>query len=144
MLALLVLISLSGSPQVDRSVATVAFPTFKNTSDVDDIMDDYPAYLAFILDIGQDVNPTVANQIQERFNRLKKADEKLAARFLKGLRFEMIQKMELSGLTPRNTTSNNATMRKWVQRYLGVWLREVDEYQFRAFAAAIARRQRLF
>ena len=128
------------APSVERDTASMAFPLYKSTSDVGDIMDDYPAYLQFALTIGRDVNAPVARQIEERFMKLKRADEKLAARFLKGLRFEMIQKLELVGMSPKRVTTENATMRKWVAKYLPAWLREVDEYQFRAFAASIAKR----
>lgn len=123
-----------------REIASMAFPIHKATSDVDDIMDDYPEYLQFALEIGRDVNPSTARQIQERYARLAKANEALAARFLKGLRFEMIQKMELAGLSPKRVDTNNSTMRRWVQKYIGAWLREVDEYQFRAYAQAVAKK----
>lgn len=125
---------------IDRQTASMAFPNYKATTDVGDIMDDYPAYLQFALTIGRDVNAPVARQIEERYMKLKRADEKLAARFLKGLRFEMVQKLELVGLSPRRVTTDNAVMRKWVAKYMGAWLREVDEYQFRAYATTLAKR----
>ncbi len=136
----IVLVSGDALRPVERETASMAFPLYKNTSDVGDIMDDYPAYLNFALTIGKDVNPGMAKQISERFTRLKRADEKYAARFLKGLRFEMIQKLELTGLSPKRVTTENPTLRRWVAKYIGAWLREVDEYQFRAFAASIAKR----
>lgn len=124
----------------EREVASMAFPQHKATSDVDDIMDDYPEYLKFVLEIGRDVNPKVASQIETRWAKLKKADERLASRFLKGLRFEMVQKMELSGMSSARVTTNSGFMRTWVKKYMGAWLREVDEYQYRAYAQSLAKR----
>ncbi len=124
----------------NREVASMAFPQHRATTDVDDIMDDYPAYLQFALEIGRDVNPKVAKQIEVRWAKLKNADERLASRFLKGLRFEMTQKLELSGVSPSRVTTNSAFMRSWVKKYMGAWLREVDEYQYRAYAQSLAKR----
>jgi hypothetical protein len=141
MLVLLILGFLTSSEvKAERGPASIEFPRHKATSDVGDIMDDYPEYLQFVLSIGRDVNPKVAAQIEERYSKLRKADERLAARFLKGLRFEMIQKLELSGLSPKRVSTSTPVMRKWVAKYLPAWLREVDEYQFRAYAFAMAKR----
>lgn len=125
---------------LSREIASMQFPRHKATNDVGDIMDDYQDYLNFALTIGKRENPTVARQIEERYFRLKNADEKLAARFLKGLRFEMMQKLELVGLPPKRVTTETPVMRRWVAKYMGLWLREVDEYQFRAFATSLAKR----
>ncbi|MBY0369301.1 hypothetical protein K2X33_01360 [bacterium] len=131
-----------GSPALGsvRDLASMPFPNHKQTSDTGTIMDDYPEYLAFVLDIAKDTDPKAARLLEERYSRLVKADDKLAARFLKGLRFEIVQKLELSGISPKRLTSDNSTMRNWVSKYIGAWVREVDEYQYRAYAAAIARR----
>jgi hypothetical protein len=139
MLALLLFASIYNGGS-GREIASMGFPQYRATSDVGDIMDDYPDYLRFALAIGKESNRSAANQLEERFTRLQKADEKLAARFLKGLRFEMVQKLELSGLSPKRVSTATPAMRKWVAKYLPAWLREVDEYQFRAYASAISRR----
>lgn len=135
-------VSLWGSPALglSRDIASQAFPNHRLTSDDDRILDNYKDYLNFVLEVGQGTNAKSARLLEERFEKLKKADEKLAARFLKGLRFEMHQKLELSGLSPARVSTNNAEMRRWVNKYLGAWLREVDEYQYRAYANAVARR----
>lgn len=139
MLALLVFVSLNAAQIPQRDIASQAFPIHRATTDVGDIMDQYPEYLEFVLAIGRSENPGVANQIAQRFAKLKRADEKLAARFLKGLRFEMIQKLELVGMPPKRVSTDSPVMRKWVAKYLSAWLREVDEYQFRAYASTVAR-----
>jgi hypothetical protein len=141
-LAMLVLILFSffQGATVQRGVASMQFPQYRVTSDVDDILESYPNYLKFVLTIGKAENPTIARQIEQRFFRLKKADEKLAASFLKGLRFEMHQKLELMGYSGKRINTENPALRRWVGKYLGLWLREVDEYQFRAYASTIAKR----
>ncbi len=141
-LAMFVLLFLAfvSEPVVSRDLDSMEFPRHKATSDVGDIIEEYPDYLRFALTIGRSENPALAKQIEERFARLRNADEKSAARFLKGLRYEMVQKLELSGLSPKRANTENPMLRRWVAKYMPLWLREVDEYQFRAFAAAIARR----
>lgn len=130
----------SNGPVSERSIASMEFPRHRLTSDVDDIVDDYSDYLDFVLEIGRDTNPRVAQQIEERFSKLRSQDKRYAARFLKGLRFEIYQRMELVGLVPDRLTTHNPEMRKWVAKYLPAWLREVDEYQFRSYATSVAKR----
>ncbi len=136
----LVLVGAS-TPAVERTTASMAFPLHKSTSDVDDIIEEYSDYLTFILSIARSENASMARQIEERFSRLKRADEKQAARFLKGLRFEMIQKLELTGLSARRVSTDTPAIRKWVAKYMAAWLREVDEYQFRAYTASLIARR---
>lgn len=140
-LALLVgLASISGTMRLEeRDLASMAFPQHRATNDQGDILDEYPEYLQFALTIGRDTNPRLASEIETRYRKLRRADEKLAARFLKGLRFEMVQKLELVGMSPKRVTTQTPALRRWVTKYLGAWLREVDEYQFRAYALAVSK-----
>ena len=116
------------------------FPDVANTTDVDDVLSDYPAYLQFVLEVGRKVNPKLSARLEQRYTQLRKRDPQGAARFLRGLRFEMTQKLEMTGTNPSTVTTNNPSIRRWVAKFLPAWHREADEYWFRSFANPIARR----
>jgi hypothetical protein len=63
---------------------------------------------------------------------MKSHSQEAAARFLKGLRFEMVQKVELMGVAPQSLNTHTPEMRRWVKRFLPDWVREADEQWFRA------------
>jgi hypothetical protein len=123
-----------------RNPDALRFPNHPNTNNVSDILSLYRDYLSFVLEVGRATSPATAKQLEERFNALEKADRALAARFLRGLRFEMHQKLELTGLDARSVTTSQPGVRRWVARFLALWSREADEYLFRARAGKIARR----
>ncbi len=123
-----------------RELDAMDFPKVREQSDLDDILSDYDAYLKFILEVGNQTNRTQAKRLENLFTNLKRKDEAQAARFLRGLRFEMVQKLEMTGLSPERASTNNAAIRTWVTRFLPVWVREVDEYQFRSRTNALVKR----
>lgn len=128
------------SASEERNPDSMAFPHQANTSDVGDILESYPAYLRYVLDIGREVDHGTAQRLDQAYAQLRAKDPTSAARFLKGLRFEMVQKLEMIGLSEEAATTRNATMRRWVARYLPAWYRECDEYLFRSRVAAVTKR----
>jgi len=124
-----------------REPNAMEFPRVREQNDVDNILDDYQVYLNYVLEVGNQTNHKQAQRLNALYRELKRRDEGQAARFLRGLRFEMVQKLEMSGMSPERASTNHVGMRKWVKRFLPVWVREADEYLFRARTNAIARRQ---
>lgn len=120
----------------------LVFPNIEELSDHDDILEKYPQYLRFVLAVGHSVDSQSADRLKKNFERLTKYDPDGAIRFLKGLRFEMMHKMELMGASPRTVTVNNSEIRRWVRRFLPDWGREADEHLFRAIALRAAERNR--
>lgn len=118
----------------ERNVASLAFPTYDSTSDEGEILGDYPAYLNFVLEIGKTTDRGTAGRLAQTYLKLKKKSPVGAARFLKGLRFEMVTKLELMGVSPQSISTQSPEIRRWVGRYLKEWLREADEHLFRAYA----------
>lgn len=123
-----------------RDLDNLRFPNHPVTNDVGDILDSYKDYLNFVLEAGRATDPATAKRLAEKYAALEKSDRTLAARFLRGLRFEMHQKLELTGLSARGVTTAQPGVRRWVGRFLAIWAREADEYLFRARAGKIARR----
>jgi len=117
-----------------RSLSSLPFPSHEATSDEGDILSDYPEYLRFVLAIGKDVDPSTAGKLAKTYEALRKRDSKGAARFLRGLRFEMVQKLEFMGASTASINSSSPVMRTWVRRYITAWQREADEYLFRSVA----------
>ncbi len=125
----------------NREPKSMEFPRVREQNDVDNILDDYQVYLKYVLEVGNQTNRKQAQRLDTLFRELKLRDEGQAARFLRGLRFEMVQKLEMSGMSPASASTNNASIRSWVGRFLPIWAREADEYLFRARTNAIAKRQ---
>ena len=123
-----------------RDPASRPFPNSSSATEVDDILDNYAVYLQFILAVGNDVDHTAAKTITAKWAQLKKADRPAAARYLKGLKFEMDQRMQLTGGSSKRMTSDSPAVRGWVKRYIKDWQREVDEHLFRSYATRIAAR----
>lgn len=119
---------------IERTISSLPFPRHSATTDQGDILADYPDYLRFVLEIGKDVDSATSKQLAKTYETLRRRDPRGAARFLRGLRFEMVQKLELLGASPSSMNTSNATMRAWVRRYLAAWHREADEYLFRSIA----------
>src|SRR4051794_38280388 len=96
-LVFLSLLAVSGGTfkgQTERRVSSLEFPRHELTSDVGDILSDYSDYLRFVLEIGRRTNPRSAALLERKYLALRKYDKELSARFLRGLRFEMVQKLE--------------------------------------------------
>jgi len=122
--------------------AAMSFPIAAVTSDQDDILKEYPAYLSFVLEVGRDVDHASAVRLGSLYARLKTRSPQDTARFLKGLRFEMAHKLQLMGANPQSITTQNPTIRRWVGRYIKEWSRECDEHLYRSYArsAQLARK----
>lgn len=119
---------------VVRQLSSLPFPRLSATSDVDDVVSEYPAYLRFVVEVGKDIDPVTARGLQQTYDKLRRRDARGAARFLRGLRFEMVQKLEFMGINPQTVTTSSPVMRQWIGRYIKAWHREADEYLFRSIA----------
>lgn len=117
-----------------RAIASMGFPSVNDASDEDEILKSYPAYLNFVLDISRETDARNAKRLNDLYQRLVRINPPGAARFLKGLRFEMVEKLELSGMNPAQATTRNPEMRRWVTKFLRDWTREADENLFRSIA----------
>ena len=124
-----------------REVSSTTFPNIEETSDSSEVLKFYPAYLRFALEIGRDTDLRTAKKLDETYQQLRRRHPQAAAKFLKGLRFEMVQKMELAGLDPARVSTNTPEIRRWVGRFLKDWHREADEHLFRAVAIRASERR---
>lgn len=115
-----------------REVSSVDFPRVTETNDEDRILKTYPAYLTYVLEVGAETDAATARKLGETYQSLRRRYPTAAARFLKGLRFEMVQKIELMGLAPHQASTRSPEMRRWVHRFIKEWHREADEHLFRA------------
>jgi hypothetical protein len=116
----------------NRQISSLAFPQVRQTSDTDDILSTYPAYLKFVLEVGGETDAATARKLADTYTVLRKRYPVSAARFLKGLRFEMVEKMELMGTNTATVSTRTPEVRRWVSRFMKEWLREADEYHFRS------------
>lgn len=122
----------TAAPRAVQSLS--GFPSVRQTSDADDILQTYPAYLQFALEIGKDVDSANSKRLANSYENLRRRHPQGAVRFLKGLRFEMVQKLELMGVQPNRISTRTPEMRRWVAKFMKEWARESDEYLFRAVA----------
>lgn len=119
--------------------AVSSLPRVSQESDVDDILESYPAYLHFVVDVGREVDNANTKRLVRIYQTLRKKSPAGAARFLKGLRFEVVQKVELLGVNPDRVHSRTPEMRRFVGRYMKEWVREADEHLFRSISTQITR-----
>jgi hypothetical protein len=124
------------SSYVSRNLSSSKFPLVETERTTNNILDSYPVYLKFVSDIGRDIDRNNSAKLVKLFDSLKRKNPRGAALFLKGLRFEMIQKVELMGKDPRDISTSSPEFRKWVAKYLKEWVREADEHLFRAYSAS--------
>lgn len=122
--------------EVSRNLSSLRFPLVETERSVDDILESYPVYLKFVIEVGKDTDRTRTSQLVKTFESLKRKTPKGAALFLKGLRTEMIHKVDLMGSDPRSLTTSSPELRRWVSKYLAEWVREADEHLFRAYSAS--------
>jgi len=115
---------------------TSRFPIVDTERSTSDILDSYIEYLRFTVEVGKNVDRNTTAKLVKTFESLKRKNPRGAALFLKGLRFEMLHKVELMGREPSDISISNTEYRKWVGRYLKEWVREADEYLFRAYSAS--------
>lgn len=136
----LVSFSHNGYAASERELASSAFPRVKVAYETDDILEDYQPYFDFVVSIGKQADPSSTQKLIRSFNELQKRNPESAARFLKGLRFEMLEKAERLGRTEAKISSSSSEMRKWVNRFMKDWAREADEHLFRVNSSQLARK----
>ena len=125
-----------------REVASLRFPLVPAEQEEEEIVSKYVSYLKFVVAIGNEVDATNSRLLVQTYQKLSRYDRAAAARFLKGLRYELLQRIDFSGWNPRTVSTNSAEMRRFVARYLVVWVREADEHHFRSYSNQIANRNR--
>jgi hypothetical protein len=114
--------------------STMMFPQVEAVDNTNDMLSAYPVYLKFVLEVGKRTDATTAHRLENTYNVLRQRYPEAAANFLRGLRFEMVQKLELTGVNPSSVTTNTPEMRRWVGKFMRDWWREADEHFFRAVA----------
>ena len=117
-----------------RDPASLAFPQTEDAESSGDILRVYLPYLRFVEAVGRKTDPEATQRLASTYQTLQKRDPKGAARFLKGLRFEMTQKLEFMGANAANVNSDTPEIRRWIGRFVKVWHREADELLFRSIA----------
>lgn len=117
------------------------FPNVNSTSDTDEMVEAYLPYLQFAMEIGREVDAPNTKRLAVVYSNLKKRSPSGAALFLKGLRFEMIQKADLLVQSPGRINNRTPEYRRFVAKYMREWVREADEHLFRSYAAQLARRE---
>ncbi|NBX75416.1 MAG: hypothetical protein EBQ92_02595 [Proteobacteria bacterium] len=120
--------------------AATAFPNVRTVRDTSDILDNYQPYLDFVVRVGNEVDASSTRKMVASFTELKKRNPEAAARFLKGLRFELVDKAERMGRRTVSLTSQNPEMQKWVGRFIKEWAREADEHLYRVTSSQIAKK----
>jgi len=126
-----------------RNPASRPFPNVSPTDDVSDIINDYEPYLQFVTAVGKDVDPKNAKGLAQKWAALKKSDKKGAARFLKLLKFEMDQHLQLTGGSSVRMHSDSPAVRNWVKRFIRDWYREADEQLFRTYALKMSEKNQI-
>lgn len=116
------------------------FPTSRTARDTSDILEYYQVYLDFVIQVGKHTDMESAQKLEKTFLKLKRSNTEAAARFLKGLRFEMVDKAERMGRREVSLNSNNPELKKWVGRFIADWAREADEHLYRVYSSQIAKR----
>jgi len=120
--------------------ATSSFPLVRTVRDSSDILKNYQPYFDFVVQIGNQVDSTSTRKMVASFVELKKRNPEAAARFLKGLRFEMMDKAERMGRRQDGLTASNPELQKWVGRFIRDWAREADEHLYRVYSSQIAKK----
>jgi hypothetical protein len=120
------------SASVERMPASLSFPDVRTARSDGEALSLYPAYLQYVLEVGNETDRTQAKRLSDLYGRLRARYPLQTANFLKGLRFEMVAKQELMGASPSQLSSHSPEMRRWVRKFIREWVREADEYLFRA------------
>ncbi|MCB0416359.1 MAG: hypothetical protein KDD39_01835 [Bdellovibrionales bacterium] len=111
-----------------------SFPDLPHYRDDSDVLDQYPAYLEFVLRVSERTQPKLAKGLEGKFNALRQRDPRGAANFLRGLREEILHKLQLTGTPVHRANASHPVLKKLVKDYMGEWYHEADEYLFRAVA----------
>lgn len=120
--------------------AATSFPSVRIVRDTSDILKNYQPYLDFITQIGNQVDSASTGKMLASFTELKRRNPEGAARFLKGLRFEMVDKAERMGQREEKLSSSSPEIRNWVRKFIKEWAREADEHLYRVYSSQIARK----
>lgn len=123
-----------------RNLASMALPNVDSSNDADDIVQNYEVYFQFIVDAGKRIDRRRTEQMVQAYQKLRKTDLNGAARFLKGLRYELIHKLNLTGTSHSRFNTHSRYVQKWVKRFLPEWSREIDEQYYRSYARYVARK----
>lgn len=115
-----------------RHPDSMRFPQIEETRDEDDILESYPRYLEFVLECSKTSHWRSAKNLEKKYRVLRQYSPKAAAKFLVGLRFELIQKIQFSHMDARRLSSTNRSFRIWAGQNVSNWYREADEHLFRA------------
>ena len=116
------------------------FPHIRGAKSSSDMLKHYQPYLDFVIKVGKQTDPVSTQKLIASFGKLKRHNPEAAARFLKGLRFEMVEKAQRLGSSDANLTSNNPAIRSWVGRFIDDWAREADEHLYRVYSSQIAKK----
>lgn len=120
-----------------RHLSSIKLPNLEATRNEREILKNYPAYLDFVLEIGNTVDRKSALRLRQIYTVLKKEYPTSAARFLRGLRYEIIHRLDFISKSGTQITTENPDMRRWVQKFIKLWLYEADEQLFRARSIAL-------
>jgi len=122
--------------------SNMKFPTVARESDPEDWADSYEPYLQFVVQAGARVNQQQARQLFSTYKKLKARDSLRAGQFLKNLRYELVTKSELMGISKYSISAGHPEIIAWVRRFLPMWAREADEQMFRSYHNYIVHRDR--
>jgi hypothetical protein len=120
------------SSSVERMPASLAFPQVRVARNDGEALSLYPVYLQYVLEVGNETDRLQSKRLSDLYEKLRGRYPVQAACFLKGLRFEMVAKQELMGANLSQLSSHSPEMRRWVRKFIREWVREADEYLFRA------------
>lgn len=118
----------------------IAFPKTRTVRDSSDMLKTYQAYLDFIVWVGKRSHLSSTTRLEKAFQDLKNKNPESAARFLKGLRFEMMDKAERMGRNDGTLTSTHPEIQKWIARFIDDWAREADEHVYRVYSSQLAKK----
>lgn len=116
------------------------FPLVKAAQSSHEILKTYQPYLDFAVQVGRQSDGSSAQRLLISFQKLRTRNPEAAARFLKGLRFEMMEKAQRMGRSETKLSSNHPEIRMWVGRFIQEWAREADEYLYRVYSSQIAKK----
>lgn len=116
------------------------FPLIRTAKSSSEMLKQYQPYLDFVVQVGKQSDLVNAQKLMVSFQKLQAHNPEAAARFLKGLRFEMMEKAQRMGRTESKLTSNNPEIRSWVGRFIEEWAREADEHLYRVYSSQIAKK----
>ena len=120
--------------------AASAFPSASMARESQDILNKYQVYLDFVIQVGRKVDLASTQRMESKFLELRKRNPEGAARFLKGLRFEMVDKAQRMGRQEGALNTQNPELIRWVGRFMNHWAREADEHLYRVYSSQLAKK----